>query len=70
MFGDKQAKQERLESMAAVLAQCPEGLTQSELARQLNIPRCTVKRDLPTLEEAGILLSEDDRGRLFLFRRR
>jgi uncharacterized membrane protein len=70
MFGNKQAKQERLNHIADTLAQYPQGLTQSELAHQLNIPRSTVKRDLPTLEEAGILLSEDERGRLSLFRRR
>ena len=70
MFGNKQAKQERLEQMAEVIGQHPEGVSQSELARQMNVPRSTVKRDLPTLEKAGILLAEDRRGRLALFGRR
>jgi len=55
--------------MARVIQQHPD-ITQAELARQMNVPRSTVKRDLPTLEQAGILLAEDERGRLALFGRR
>jgi DNA-binding IclR family transcriptional regulator len=40
------------------------------LARKMGMPRSTVKRDLPALEKAGILLAEDRRGRLALFGRR
>ncbi len=69
MFGNKQEKQERLAQIAEALAQSPDGLTQSELAQWLQIPRPTLHRDLPTLEALGILLAEDDRGRLTLFRR-
>ena len=69
MFGNKQAKQARLEQMAEAIEQQP-GISQSELARQLGIPRSTVKRDLPTLEQAGILLAEDERGLLSLFGRK
>jgi DNA-binding IclR family transcriptional regulator len=58
-----------LEQIAEVIEQWP-GISQSELARQLGIPRSTVKRDLPTLEEVGILLVEDEQGRLSLFGRR
>jgi len=70
MFGNKRAKRERLERMADVIEQHPQGISQSELARQMDIPRSTVKRDLPTLERAGILLAEDEHGRLSMFRRR
>jgi DeoR/GlpR family transcriptional regulator of sugar metabolism len=66
MFGNKQAKQERLEQMAETIERQP-GISQSQLARQLGIPRSTVKRDLPTLEQAGILLAEDERGLLLSF---
>ena len=69
MFGNKHIKRERLEHMAEVIEQQP-GISQSELAGQLGIPRSTVKRDLPTLEQVGILLAEDERGRLSFFGRR
>lgn len=70
MFGNKQTKRERLEQLAHVIQQHPEGISQSELARQIGVPRCTVKRDLPALEQMGILLAEDERGLLSLFRRK
>jgi DNA-binding IclR family transcriptional regulator len=70
MFGSKRAKRERLERMADVIEQYPQGISQSELARQVGIPRSTAKRDLPALEQAGILLAEDKRGKLSMFRRR
>lgn len=70
MFGNKQGKQERLARIADTIAEHPNGITQSELARQLQVPRPTIHRDLPDLEDAGILLAEDERGRLSLFRRR
>jgi DeoR/GlpR family transcriptional regulator of sugar metabolism len=69
MFGNKQSKQERLEQMAKVIEQHPD-ITQAELARLMRMPRSTVKRDLPAMEKAGILLAEDKRGRLALFGRR
>ena len=69
MFGNKQDKQKRLARMANVIERHPNGISQSALARQVGAPRCTVKRDLPMLEKAGILLCEDRRGWLMLFRR-
>ncbi len=69
MFGNKQAKRGRLEQMAKVIERHPEGISQSDLARRVGVPRCTVKRDLPALEQVGILLAEDKRGLLSLFRR-
>ena len=70
MFGSKKGRQERLEQMTELIAEHPEGIQQSELAQLLGIPRCTVKRDLPILEDRGVLLAEDEQGRLSLFRRR
>ncbi|MGA9347996.1 MAG: helix-turn-helix domain-containing protein [Anaerolineae bacterium] len=35
------------------------------IARKLGLHRSSVMRVLPALEEAGILLAEDDHGRLF-----
>ncbi len=67
MFGSKQSKQQRLERYAELLAKEP--LTAAELAYRLGVPRSTVIRDLPLLEERGLLLTEDQEGRLHLFQR-
>ena len=37
----------------------------AQLAAQLGVPTSTVTRRLPSLEEAGILLYEDEQGRLW-----
>ncbi|MGB9739950.1 MAG: hypothetical protein C0184_07950 [Chloroflexus aggregans] len=66
MFGSKQGKQARLRRYAELLACGP--LTAAELAYRLGVPRSTVIRDLPLLEEQGILLAEDHAGRLSLVR--
>jgi CRP-like cAMP-binding protein len=57
---------EEFADMAQHLAEQP-GLTPSELARTLGVCRSTVLRRLPSLEEAGILLYEDESGRLWLY---
>ncbi|MFM7173905.1 MAG: winged helix-turn-helix transcriptional regulator [Caldilinea sp.] len=46
------------------------GISASELARQLGVPTSTVTRRLPSLDEAGILLSEDEKGGLWPFKKR
>lgn len=61
-------KREEYETMADLLESHP-GLRPSEVAAALGVERSTILRRLPALEEAGILLSEDDRGCLSLFRR-
>lgn len=66
MFGSKQGKRERLDQYEQLLSE--EELTATELAALLGVPRSTVQRDLPELEERGIRLEEDERGRLHLFR--
>ena len=40
------------------------GLSARELARRLEVEPSTITRSLPGMEEAGILLSEDNKGRL------
>jgi predicted DNA-binding transcriptional regulator YafY len=67
MFGSKQGKQERLAHYAALLGE--EALTPAQLAQRLGVPRSTVLRDLPQLDEVGVKLDEDEDGRLRLFRR-
>ena len=40
------------------------------IARMLSVPRSTVTRALPALEDEGYLLSEDDKGGLWPYRRK
>jgi Mn-dependent DtxR family transcriptional regulator len=70
MFGKKNDKQTRLEKLATLIEETPGGVTQADLARELDVPRSTVLKDLPLLEEAGVMLAEDAHGRLTLFGRR
>ncbi|MBI5033678.1 MAG: HTH domain-containing protein [Chloroflexi bacterium] len=69
MFGSKKDKKQRLEKMVDMLENRPAGMTQSEIAKQLHVRRSTVHRDLVALETHGVLLAEDPRGRVSLFRR-
>lgn len=68
MFGSKKEKQQRLERLVDLLQGHPAGLSQSEIARQLHVQRSTVHRDLVALEKRGVLLAEDPRGRISLFK--
>lgn len=43
------------------------GLTPSELAQRLGVSPSTITRRLPSMNDAGILLYEDDKGRLWSF---
>lgn len=61
-------KEEDFEQISTILAEHP-GLSASELARRLDVEPSTLTRLLPSVEEAGVLLCEDDRGRLSLFKR-
>jgi len=59
----------RLEEIARYIENHPHSRP-IEIARELDLHPSTVMRTLPALEDAGILLSEDDRGRLSLFGKR
>jgi predicted ArsR family transcriptional regulator len=54
MFGSKRGKQERLEQYEQVLHDA--ALTPAQIAAKLGVPRSTVLRDLPELEERGVKL--------------
>jgi DNA-binding IclR family transcriptional regulator len=46
------------------------GMRAGRVARDLELHRTAVMRALPAMEEEGLLLSEDDQGRLWSWRRR
>lgn len=64
MFGNKSERRKRLQMIATLVAQCSGGITQAELARRLGVARATICKDLVALEDVGLLLAEDEDGRL------
>ena len=61
--------QGRLDKYEEIIPEYPDTIRPSQIAQFLQVPRSTVQRDLPTLEDQGTLLIEDNRGLLSLFRR-
>ena len=59
-------KQSEFEEMLDLIRKNP-GVKPAELARLLGVSRSTVLRRLPSMEEAGYLLYEDDSGGLWSF---
>lgn len=68
MFGSKSSKSERLNKTQRLIAASGE-IQPAELARQLGVAQSTVSKDLVALQDQGVLLCEDDTGRLSLFER-
>jgi DNA-binding IclR family transcriptional regulator len=64
----RQPDKERLQQINRYLEEHP-GARPAEVARGLEVPRSSVTRALPSLEEAGYLLTEDRRGRLWPWQR-
>ncbi|HHY56486.1 MAG TPA: winged helix-turn-helix domain-containing protein [Chloroflexi bacterium] len=64
-----QKKVDEYSDMVELIEQQP-GITARELARQLDVSPSTITRRLPSLDEAGILLAEDDKGGLWPFGKR
>lgn len=64
----RQTDQERLQQINDYVQQHP-GSRPAEIARQLDVPRSSVTRALPALDEAGYLLYEDHKGGLWPFQR-
>lgn len=62
-------KEPEFELMDDVIRDRP-GIIPAQLAEKLGLSRSTVLRRLPSMEEAGYLYSEDERGGLWPFRRR
>lgn len=61
-------KQERLEQIYKAVEENP-GLRPGGIARLLGLERSEVTRILPALEDHGLLMYEDDDGRLWPFRK-
>lgn len=59
-------KEPELDEMHNLIEQNP-GITAAELAQRLGLAKSTVTRRLPSLEESGILLTEDKKGGLWPF---
>lgn len=59
----------RIEDIARVIQEQP-GLTANGIADLLGVPSSSVTRALPSVEDSGVLLTEDDHGRLAIFRKR
>lgn len=64
-----QKKTDEYSDMVELIEQQP-GISARELARQLDVSPSTVTRRLPSLDDAGILLAEDDKGGLWPFGKR
>ena len=62
-------KQDEYDTMDEVI-QNNLGISQAELARELEVERSTISRRLPSMEEAGYLYYEDEDGGLWPFRRK
>lgn len=62
-------KQDDFEITDELIQQQP-GISQAQIARQLDVQRSTVARRLPSMEEAGYLYYEDDGGGLWPFRKK
>ena len=72
MFGNKGKKIQRLLDIGRRVRQADgNGLSQADLAHDLDVSRGTINKDLGVIEEkTGIMLSQDDNGRLHWFGRR
>ncbi|HFC09911.1 MAG TPA: winged helix-turn-helix domain-containing protein [Chloroflexi bacterium] len=64
----RKRNQAEYERMAALIQENP-GIRPAALAQRLGVARSTVQRRLPSLEEMGYLLYEDQSGRLFFWRK-
>ena len=68
MFGNKRNKQERLFSISRLVRKATDGVSQAELARELEVSRGTITKDLGIVEkETGSQFWQDDNGRLHWF---
>ena len=68
MFGNKKEKKERLFSIGKLVHKAKSGISKAELARELDVSRATLTKDMGIVEkETGAQFWEDDNGRLHWF---
>ena len=65
----RKASEKRLQAIWQAVEQNP-GVRPGQVAQALRISRSSVTRALPAMEEVGMLLSEDQRGRLWAWRKK
>ena len=65
----RRADRKRLAAIMQTVERKP-GIRSGRVARELNLHRSMVARALPAMEEEGLLLSEDEQGRLWPWGRR
>ncbi len=68
-MGHWRKKEPELQAMNELIESNP-GILPSELAGMLGVAKSTVTRRLPTLDDAGLLLYEDEHGGLWPFGRK
>jgi DeoR/GlpR family transcriptional regulator of sugar metabolism len=66
MFGSKQSKNQRLAQAMHVIQQKGQ-VKRGRLARLLGKSRGLIERDLADLADRGVMLCEDDHGRISLY---
>ena len=64
----RRASEKRLEAIWQAVEREP-GMRAGRVAQKLGVPRSSVTRALPSLEEERLLLSEDQCGRLWPWKR-
>lgn len=62
------ADRERLETIWRAVEREP-GIRPGRIAKKLGLPRSSVTRALPALDDKGLLLSEDQKGQLWPWER-
>ncbi len=65
----RQANQQKVEQIYNKIQESP-GQKPGMIARNLGLNRSEVTRSLPVLEEKGLLISEDEKGGLWPFRKK
>ncbi len=63
-----QKKKDDFETMDKVIQEEP-GISLAKLAEKLNVERSTITRRMPSLEEAGYLYYEDEKGGIWPFKK-